>query len=104
MKKAVSGITFAVLSLISASSFAGNATGKITEYHLNSSVPGRGACIQMNQAISTGGWACLYLNNPLYKELNAMLLSASIAGKTIQVNWTATDANGFAIFNWATSY
>ena len=104
MSKIVSGITIAALSLISATTFAATATGQVTKYHLNSGVAGRGACIQMNPAIPTGGWACLYLNNPLYKEINATLLSANMVGKNCSVSWSTTDPNGFAIVSWFECY
>ena len=104
MKKIISGMALATLSLISVNVFAASTTGIITDYHLNSGVFGRGACIQMSPAVPTGGWACLYTNNALYKEINEMLLSAAIARKNISVTWTATDSQGLAIVQIADVY
>src|SRR5262249_44793061 len=41
---------------------AAQGTGKISVYHLNPQIPGRGACIQMVPALP-GTWACVYSNN-----------------------------------------
>lgn len=71
------------------------ATGQVVLYHLNSTVPDRGPCIQMNPALPQTPWACLYKSNALYKELNAMLLLASASGKSCWLLLDQKDSGGF---------
>jgi len=65
-----------------------SASGTIREYHLNSQVPGRGVCIQLNPtAPVAAGWLCLWKDNPLYQETTDILREAYSAGKTCSVVW-----------------
>ena len=58
-----------------------NWTGTITLLQEDGSAPGRGACVQMNPAISTsGGWACLSTSNSVYKEITSLLIAAYLSG------------------------
>lgn len=84
-------------SLLTVSNIAGAGIGegKISVYHLNADVPNRGVCVQMNPALSTG-WACLYLNSSLYKEITATLLAGYVAGRTCKVFWNTTGTDGYA--------
>ncbi len=83
----------------------GKALGKVIEYHQNSEVAGRGACIQMDPAIpAAGGWACLYTNNALYREITALLLSGNATGNNCQVAWSATGEWGEAVIAWVSCY
>jgi hypothetical protein len=57
------------LALIASDAHAsGNNSGVISMIHLNGTVTGRGACIQMQPALDGSGWACLYRSNELYSE------------------------------------
>jgi hypothetical protein len=54
--------TTAALLFVNQTCLAAQGTGKISVYHLNPQVPGRGACIQMVPALP-GTWACVYGTN-----------------------------------------
>jgi hypothetical protein len=56
-------------------------TGQVSVYHLNATVQGRGACVQLSPALPQTPWACLWQSSALYKETNALLLTAYAAGK-----------------------
>jgi hypothetical protein len=71
---------------------AGSASGTITVYHLNNTIPNRVACIQMAPALPTG-WACIYSDQSIYKEINALLLTAYMSGKYCQILWDTTDGS-----------
>jgi hypothetical protein len=88
----------AALPCSSQISFAASATGKITVYHLNGDVQGRGACIQMTPAIP-GTWACVWLDH-LYNEKNQLLREGYFSGKQCTVNWD-TDLGGLHLINIA---
>ena len=106
MKKIILGALFAGLLLaIGVTHAAGQATGKITTYHLNGDVPGRGVCIQLDPLIPTPqGWACLHQNNALYKEITALLLSGNATGKNCDIAWNTTGDGGFPIIAWASCH
>lgn len=70
--------------------------GTIKVYHLNGWIPGRGVCIQMNPRVPTNDYACLYLDNNLYKEISATLLTGYATNRTCQIWWDSTDGGGYA--------
>lgn len=105
MKKIISGAIFTAFLLTIGVAQAGQATGKITTYHLNGDVPGRGVCIQMEPLVPTPqGWACLHKDNALYRELTALLLSGNATGKNCDIAWNTTGAGGFPIIAWASCH
>jgi hypothetical protein len=90
---AMAGAAFVSMS---ETSFAGSGTGKITLYDLNSSVPGRGACVLTTPALPNTGYACV--ESPgLFKELDELLLQAYLNGKTCSIFWFTTDVDGYFI-------
>ena len=105
MKNIISLVLFIGLSLATVITHAGSsAAGKIIEIHQNGEVPGRGLCIQMEPALSTKGWACLYTNNALYKEITALLLTAYATGNRCSVSWNKLDTSEFANIAWLSCY
>ncbi len=57
-------------------------TGQVSIYHLNAAnvaYKERGACIQMTPEIPERPWACLWKSNPLYMEMNALLLTSHLS-------------------------
>jgi hypothetical protein len=101
------GLAFAVMMLDASTALAASSTGKITEYHLNgsSAYQTRGVCIRMNPVLPTnGGWACLYKNNYLYREITDLFLEAYKEQKTCQVNWSSGDSSGHGIIDWVSCY
>jgi hypothetical protein len=89
-----------ILLAISAMARAGSVTGEITAYHLNSISTSRGVCVTTVPAIPGTGWACLYKDNSLYKEITATLLAARMAGMSCAVTWNTTDADGHALITF----
>lgn len=105
MKKLILGIAFVTLAVANVTVFAASARGTISQYHVNSLVPERGSCVQMEPSIPTStGYACLYTTTWLYLEMNAMLLNANMLGRVCSVEWTETDGYGHAKINAATCY
>jgi hypothetical protein len=76
----------ALVMLLSGTAFADSHTGTIERFHLNSDVQGRGVCIRMIPDIPTG-WACVWENNPLYKDIMAMLLEAFANERICRLVW-----------------
>ena len=75
-----------VMMISTSNAFAALHTGTISLYHLNSEEEDRGACIQMSPAIPEGnGWACLWQDNEIYKEINALLLTGYATGNTCTI-------------------
>ena len=76
--------------------FAGEHTGRINLYHLNSDVSGRGACVQMAPTLPGSGWACVYSDLRLYNELNFALREAFFAlnPPNCKIFWNFVDENG----------
>lgn len=68
--------------------------GTVSVYHLNANVAGRGPCVQMLPTLPQTPWACVWKNNPLYSELNTMLLTASTSGRICYLWLDTKDANG----------
>jgi len=98
--KAVLSPAFAAAAslLFSQAAFALDHTGKITLYHLNTTISGRGSCIQMTPAIPNT-WACVYQDTSfghLYNEVNGLLREGYFAGKTCTVTWTGNGPDGWA--------
>ena len=91
--------TAVVLSMVSMSSasFAAQGTGRVINYHLNGEVPGRGACVRTNPTLPGTGWGCIWYNDHLYKEYEALLLQAYVYGKTCTIRWSSTDVNGHGL-------
>lgn len=84
--------------LISTSAIAATNQGRITLYNIDSRIGGgRGACVRMTPALPTQGWACVYKSNPLYGEINQLLLQGYINQKTCAVAWNTVDREGLAI-------
>src|SRR3954471_22175744 len=84
--------TTAALLFVNETCFAAQGTGKISVYHLNPAIPGRGACIQMIPALP-GAWACVFstTNNFLYHEMNDLFRDAYIAQKTCFVDFQTSN-------------
>ena len=74
MKRATIMASMALLLTLAGTAHADH-LGTITNFHLDSTVTGRGVCIQMTPAIP-GKWACLYKDNALYTEIHGTLLGA----------------------------
>ena len=83
-----------VFMLTGATAFAATHTARLSLYHLNSTVSGRGVCVQTQPAMPNT-WACLWKNNPLYTEMSALLLHAYLSNKTCSITWEQPDANGW---------
>ncbi len=83
-----------VLLLTSATAFAATHTAKLSLYHLNSDVGGRGVCVQTLPAMPNT-WACLWKSNPLYTEIATLLLHAHLANQTCSITWKSADAHGW---------
>lgn len=93
-------IAGALLAPPAATSFA-DGTGRVVTYHLNATVAGRGSCVRTNPALSGNGWACVWYNNQLYRELNDLLRDAYINGKTCTIIDSSTDDFGNGIISLA---
>src|SRR5690349_4299511 len=76
-------------------------TGKVVTYHLNPTVAGRGSCIRTSPALTGNGWACVWYNNQLYRELNDLLRDAYINGRTCTVTNSSLDDFGNGIIGLA---
>lgn len=99
MKRSACVVLFAVAG--AAAGAEGSHAGKITVFHLNGDVAGRGLCVQMDPPVPvTGAWACLLKANPLYKEITAMLMAGHASGKSCRVAWSD---NPWAL-TWAECY
>ncbi|MEH2061833.1 MAG: hypothetical protein V7K50_06085 [Nostoc sp.] len=98
------GLPCALVMLGNTPSLAYDATGTINQYHLNSQVPGRGVCLQINPTLPTaGGWICLWKDNPLYQEITNLLLEGYSAKKTCTVSWT-TYRGTYAAIDWVSCF
>jgi hypothetical protein len=75
-------------------------TGQVTQYQLNSDIPGRGSCFRTIPALPGPGWVCIWYHNHLYRALNNLLRDAYISGKTCTIDWTKTDAGGLGIIDF----
>lgn len=94
--------TILITIMVYSSTYAGTNSGTITSYHLNKDVASRGACITMTPALSTG-WACLWKDNMLYAEFNALILGAHMLGRNCEIIWGSIEpTNGYAIISMAT--
>ena len=98
LRLALSILAVAATPAISNSSLAASGTGKVVVYHLNGTIPGRGACIQTSPGLS-GGYACVWYYTQLYKSFEDILLQAYINGKTCLINWDETDSHGYGIID-----
>jgi hypothetical protein len=77
---------------------ADSATGSIASADLNALGPqDRSLCLQLQPAMSGTGWACLYKNNALYKEILSTLLMARAAQMSCTVFWSYADAEGHKV-------
>ncbi|MDZ7968506.1 MAG: hypothetical protein RM368_26735 [Nostoc sp. DedSLP03] len=98
------GLPWALVMLGNTSVLADTASGTIREYHLNPYEAQRGVCIKMNPALPTvGGWACLWKDNALYKEVTDLLLEAYSSTKTCSITWT-TYRGGYADIYYVNCY
>ncbi|MHA2065937.1 MAG: hypothetical protein ACXABY_16320 [Candidatus Thorarchaeota archaeon] len=88
---------FLLILLASEITLAGFKDGKITLYHLNSKIDGRGVCIRMDSGIPGTGWACVWKNKPLYKEITDLLLVGFAERRQCRVTWDDTDPHGHAL-------
>jgi hypothetical protein len=84
--------TAIALLFVNKTCVAAQGTGRISVYHLNPAIPGRGACIQMVPALP-GAWACVFstTNNFLYHEMNDLFRDAYIAQKTCFVDFNTSN-------------
>jgi hypothetical protein len=88
---------FGAALLLGCSAFAAVAqtAGTVTVYHLNANAGDRGACVQMVPALPEVPWACVWKsNNPLFDEMNSMLLTASNGAKNCRLWLDSKDVNG----------
>lgn len=85
------GLAFALTLMGSVPVYAADATGRISLYHLNPNIAGRGPCIKLNplSALPGDGWLCIWKDMALYEETNKLLLEAYLNRKTCAINWTA---------------
>lgn len=84
--------------LVSGTAWPATGTGTINVYHLNSTITGRGVCVQLTPALPTsGGWACLLKANPLYNEITSLLLEGFSQKKSCSVTWSSTTPEGYGI-------
>ncbi len=90
----------AVALLVSEPGFASQAVGRITIYHLNSLIPGRGACIQLSPPLPGDPWACVTHTN-LFKELDDMFLACYVNNRRVTVNWTSENSTSHKVIDWA---
>jgi hypothetical protein len=88
----------AAMAPVTSTSFAAQGVGKITTYHLNGNVAGRGACVQTTPALP-GTWGCVWYSNQLYKELNELLREAYFSGKTCTIAWNEDDYFGLHLIS-----
>jgi hypothetical protein len=86
-------LSAAAVLYFSQTSFAENYYGKITLYHLNSNIPGRGPCIRMDPALPGSGLACVW-DGRLFKEINDLVREAFFTGKTCTLTLSTTDKDG----------
>ena len=73
-------------------------TGTIVTYHLNSDVPGRGPCVQMEPPLP-GDWLCLYRLNALYDDFREVLRSAYQLRSECVFGWNTVDDQGFHVLS-----
>ena len=86
------------VSLHAQTPVAGSHRGALVSYHLNAEVANRGVCFQMQPRFPDGSdWACLYQDNPLYREIGAVLLAARFAQSECEIRWNGLDGNQFRI-------
>lgn len=76
-------------------------SGVIVKHHLNgdAAVSDRGVCVLLSPALPGQGWACLYKNNHLYKEISAHLLAAWISGTPVTVHWNSDSPEGYHLIH-----
>jgi len=85
--------------LVSETSLAASATGKIIVYHLNGRIADRGACIQLNPPVP-GVWSCVYSDNSLQSELDDLFRDAYLSAKDCLINYD-TSTTRLNPINWA---
>jgi hypothetical protein len=73
-------------------------TGTIVTYHLDSDVPGRGPCVQLEPPLPAT-WLCLYRPNPLYEDFRDALRSAYQLRSACVFGWKTVDAQGFHVLS-----
>ena len=90
-------LTFFVFisAVLSTNVHAVTTTGVLKVVHLNGEVQNRIACVQMEPAVPDVPWACLYNDNPVYKEIYALLLAGYSASKTCVVGWDTVDSSNY---------
>ena len=87
-----------MLSLSNTSFATSSGPGTILVLDLNGSIANRGTCVQtISPSLPGNNRACVYGDNRLYNELNALLLQAYIFGRRISVAWP----QGFFIIDQA---
>lgn len=71
---------------------------RILALHYNTRVQGRGLCIQSQPAVprSLRGWACLWKDNPLYAEMDALLNEAHARDMACRIDWDDRPREGLA--------
>jgi hypothetical protein len=83
-----------VLALSVVPVMAASHTGTIIVMHYNPDVRGRGVCVRTNPVGPSTGWFCLYNNNTLSEDINALLREAYIFGRSCTLEWDTSDQNG----------
>src|SRR5215813_6272399 len=89
-KRFVLLLAMTIVSLISSRAFALEHLGYVTLFHLsNYASDQRGACIRMLPEMPDTGWACVWQDNHLYKEITDLLLKAAEGGSGLicKVHW-----------------
>lgn len=76
---------------------ADSASGVVVKEALYGNYADRGICVQLLPSIPGTGWACVWKDNALYKEITAALLAARNVETQCDVGWDATDSEGHKI-------
>jgi hypothetical protein len=97
-------ISFILTILFTNSAYAFEGRGVINEFHLNSSIVGRDACIRMIPSLPGTGWACIYNTNPLRNQLATLLREGYELKKTCAVAWNSNSPEGHANIIAASCY
>ena len=87
-----------VVLLAGGTASAAEQTAKISLYHLNSAISGRGVCVQTQPAMPNT-WACLWKSNPLYTEISTLLLQAYLTNRTCTISWNGPDPSGWNLIS-----
>ena len=104
--KTAKNMLMALIATMSACSLAEAATynGIVRGDHLNGTIAGRGACVQLAPKTVPGSpWFCNYSEgNNLYNEMNVLLLQAGLEQKYCTIGTTTYGFDGFHKIDYIT--